>query len=400
MQPEAANAAGLLEAKGSRVALTGFFVTGLLLAFLGAILPAWGYHFTEQYIQVGNYFLAFNGGLFLATRFAENLLVRKGIRWALIAACVLSCAAMLWLAWFSQPYGPWWRIAGLLALGAGAGTLQSALFQAIAPIYRHDPAATVNLAGIFFGLGCLTMALLVAGTYYVYTVSSILMLLAIVPGFFAVGFSRTQFDAPVARPRTLGGALTELKRPLAVQFGLLLLLQFANEWSVAGWLALFLTQRLGMNPSAALLFLALYWFMLLVGRLAAPRVLSSVGHGKIVLVGAACALLGLAILSFTDNRFGVVSGLMFLGIGFAPVYPLIVEQIGERFPYYDPVYFHGIFSMAFTGALLAPAGLGYLAGWLGVRWIMVVPLVGSSLVFFLLLIVWLESRLVNKSSRS
>ena len=367
------------------------------MAFLGAILPAWGHHFTEQYVEVGNYFLALNGGLYLATRFAENLLIRKGIRWSLIAACLLSCAAMLWLAWFSQPDGPWWRIAGLFFLGASAGTLQSALFQAIAPIYRHDPAATVNLAGIFFGLGCFTMALLVAGAYYVYTVPSILILLAVVPGFFAAAFGRTQFDAPVVRPPSLGGALAELKRPLAIQFGLLLLLQFANEWSVAGWLALFLTQRLGMNPSSALLFLALYWFMLLVGRLAAQRVLSGAGHGKVVLVGAASALLGLAILSFTDNRFGVVSGIVFLGIGFAPVYPLIVEQIGERFPYYDPVYYHGIFSIAFTGALLAPAGLGYLAAWLGVRWIMTVPLVGSSLVFFLLLIVWLESRLTRKS---
>jgi fucose permease len=384
-----------LEAKGARPALAGFFVSGLLLSFLGAILPAWGYHYTEQYIQVGNYFVAFNSGLFLSNRLAERLLLRAGIRWCLIGSCLASCVAMLWLAWFSPPYTSIWRLPGLFVLGAGAGLLHSAIFQAIAPIYRHDRAATVNIAGIFFGLGCLSMALLVAGTYYVYNVPSILVILAVIPGFFAAAFGRTAYDAPVVKPPA-ASLLADFRSPIAIQFGLLLLLQFANEWSIAGWLAIFVTQRLGINPSTSLFYLALYWIALLIGRVVAQRVLTITGHGKILFAGTGAALLGCAILSLTDNRFGVVSGILFLGAGFAPVYPLIVEQIGDKFPYYDPVFYHGIFSLAFTGALLAPAALGYLASWQGVRWIMVFPLVGSSIVFFLLLVLWIESRLSKK----
>ena len=390
--------AGLLEAKGARPALAGFFVSGLLLSFLGAILPAWGYHYTEKYIQVGNYFVAFNGGLFLTNRIAEWLLVRVGIRWCLIAACVASCAALLELAWFSPPYGAAWRMLGLLVLGGGAGLLHSAIFQAIGPIYRHDRAATVNIAGIFFGLGCLVMALLVAGTYYVYDVPTILMILAAIPGLFALAYGRTVYDAPVIKPPSTSDLLADFRSPMAIQFGILLLVQFANEWSIAGWLAIFVTQRLGINPSTSLFYLALYWVSLLVGRIAAQRVLPATGHGKILFAGAGAALLGCAILSLTDNHFGIVSGILFLGIGFAPVYPLVVEQIGDRFPYYDPVFYHGIFSLAFTGALLAPAGLGYLADAFGVKWIMAAPLVGSTIVFFLLLVLMIESKLAQRGS--
>lgn len=383
---------GLLEAKGARPALAGFFVAGLLLSFLGAILPAWGYHYTEQYIQVGNYFVAFNGGLFLANRVAARLLVRAGIRACLTTACTLSCLALLGLAWFSPPYSPIFRMAGLLILGAGAGLLQTAIFQAIAPIYRHDRAATVNLAGIFFGLGCLATALLVAGTYYVYTVPSILIFLAVIPGFFAAAFGRVQYDAPVIQPPGAAEILAGFRSPLAIQFGVLLLLQFANEWSVAGWLALFVTQRLGLNPATSLLYLAIYWGALLAGRIIAQRVIAHARHSRILLIGISSAVLGCTILSLTDNRFGILSGILFLGVGFAPVYPLIVEQIGDQIPYYDPVFYHGIFALAFTGALLAPAALGYLAAWQGVRWIMLFPLAGSSVVFFLLLV-----RLVDNS---
>ena len=54
--------------------------------------------------------------------------------------------------------------------------------------------------------------------------------------------------------------------PAAVLLALLLFFQLGNEWALAGWLALFLTQRLGISPAAALLMLALYWLALLVGR--------------------------------------------------------------------------------------------------------------------------------------
>lgn len=370
----------------------------MLFAFLGAILPAWGYHLTELYTRVGNYFFAFNLGLFAANRLSSWLLPRKGISWSLQLACGLACAILLALAY--APPGVAWRVTGLLLLGACAGLLHGAIFQAITPIYRHDPAATGNLAGIFFGAGSLFMALLVAGTYYVYSVPAILSLIAVIPGLFAVWFSRVKHDVVVQPSPKLRDTIKDLRSPIAIQFGLVLMLQSANEWSVGGWLALFLTQRLGVSPSSSLLFLSLYYGALVVGRIVAQTILPAVRHGKILIVSCLAATLGFVILTFTDNRFGVVSGILFVGIGFAPVYPLVAERIGDRFPYYDPALYHGIFTLAFAGALLATGGQGYLAAWLGVRAILVVPLIGSILVSLLLVAIWVEMKLASFSPKS
>ena len=57
------------------------------------------------------------------------------------------------------------------------------------------------------------------------------------------------------------------QNPGAVLFSLLLFFQFGNEWSIAGWLPLFLIRRLGISPADSLLLLALYWAALLVGRI-------------------------------------------------------------------------------------------------------------------------------------
>ncbi len=78
----------------------------------------------------------------------------------------------------------------------------------------------------------------------------------------------------------------------AILFALLLFFQFGNEWSLAGWLPLFLCRRVGMSPPQALFTLALYWFFLMAGRLAAVAILRRVRHGRLLLGSALAALFG------------------------------------------------------------------------------------------------------------
>ena len=111
--------------------------------------------------------------------------------------------------------------------------------------------------------------------------------------------------------------------------------------------------------------LALYWLSLMAGRLVSAAILPRVRHGRLLLGSVAAALFGCVILYFTDNGFGAATGVLFLGVGYASIYPLVSEAIGRRFPYYHPGFFNGIFSFALVGGLLAPATLGYAASLLG-----------------------------------
>src|SRR5258708_19588436 len=54
---------GALGSAGSRRALAGFFVSGLLIAFLGAILPSWQHHLSSEYETVGYYFVGLIAGI-------------------------------------------------------------------------------------------------------------------------------------------------------------------------------------------------------------------------------------------------------------------------------------------------------------------------------------------------
>ncbi len=177
---------------------------------------------------------------------------------------------------------------------------------------------------------------------------------------------------------------------------MLLFVQFGNEWSIAGWLPIFLNHRVGLSPSSSLMTLALYWLCLIIGRLVAVAILPRVSHARLLMVSMASAILGCLFLFFTKGVFGAWSGAFFVGAGFASIYPLVAEAIGRRFPYYHPGFFNGIFSFALVGGLLAPATLGYAASKWGVGVVVGIPLLGTFLVMALLLLIWLESKVTGR----
>jgi len=72
---------------------------------------------------------------------------------------------------------------------------------------------------------------------------------------------------------------------------------------------------------------------------------------------------------------------------------MVVEKIGHRFPYYHPGFYNGIFSFAITGGFLAPWCLGYFAQNWGIQAVMVLPLLGTCMVFALVLLIMLEAKL-------
>ena len=375
-------------------AVVGFLLSGYLFALLGAVLPAWELRQPFSFAIVGNYFLSLSAGVIAAGRVAPRVMRRGGLAFMLVFACVLACGALVFLSLVPPPAPAAWRMAGLLVIGLATGTLNSALFHTISTHYRSDPASTVNTGGIFFGFGCLAAALLVAATFYV---PGILTYVAIVPAAFA-GIYRNLEIVPAALEQqpTVLQAFRDLRSTGAVLFALLLFFQFGNEWSIAGWLPLFMMHHVGTSPKAAILMLALYWMALLVGRTVAVSALPRVQHARLLLASVLSALFGCLILAFTNNLFGAGTAILLIGGGFASIYPLVAEKIGRRFPYYHPALFNGIFSFALMGGMMAPATLGYAAEQWGVGMLVWVPTIGTGMVFVLLLLIWLESKVTGR----
>jgi len=381
----------------ARGGLAAFLISGLLLSLLGAILPAWRYHIEPDFLLIGSYFLCQNAGLLLGAQVARGVLRRRGLVAGLVLGCGLAALGLVFLGVFSPPFHFAWRLAGLILTGFGAGIVHTGAMHAIVPAYEHEPAATLSLAGVLFNLGALAAVLFVAGAFFAYTIQWILVFMGLVPAVAALLYSRARRPAAVevAEP-SWRDALRDFRSPAAVLFALLLFFQFGNEGAIAGWLSLYLIQRLGLSPVTSLQLLGLFWLTLLLGRVLGLWLMRHVSAGRLLAGSVLAPMFGCLILASTDNMFGAITAVILLAGGFAFILPLVMIQIAGRFPYFHPGFFSGIFSVAMTGGLLAPATVGYLAHFLGVGVVAGLPLLGSVAVFLLYWLLVLESKLSHR----
>jgi FHS family glucose/mannose:H+ symporter-like MFS transporter len=382
--------------------VSGFLLAGSLVGLIGSLLVVWQYHIEGDPKLVGLHFLGLNAGYLIGSFVARRLLNRRSIRSVALLGCGLATAGLVSLSFLVPPIAIWWRLSALGVVGFAAGLLMTSLLYALDPYYQEAPAASINLAGTLFGLGCLVSTIIAGGTYFV-GVQTPTMLLAILPLVFFFLYLRNEH--PAARCTAQDAeerhaqhkSLHDLRSVAAILFSLLLFFQFGNEWAIAGWLPLFLIHRLGINPELAIFTLGLYFLALLLGRILSQALLRHVAHRRLLLGSIVIAMLGYLLLSFTDSIVGAAAAVVVIGAGFAPIYPLVAEKLDDRFAY-SPGFYNGIFSVAITGGMAFPWLLGYVDASLGMRFVMLVPAFGSIMVLMLVLLIMLEAHLMGGGS--
>lgn len=369
--------------------LCGLIVSGFLLALPGGLLPLWGYHIHPDFGVAGNYFLVVGIGVIaggvLASRYGRKLPLER----LLATGCLLAATSMLLLSVAAPPAQVWYQMAVLLVMGVTAGIMNTAVLEAMTPSYESNPATITLTGGIFFGGGSMLAALLLAQSFGEGGATRLFALAALVPAAGGFLLSRLHIERREVTEVSLKQSVHDLRSPLAIIFSLLLFFQFANEWSLAGWLPVFLIDRMGLSPATAVTLLAYYWLALMAGRFTVTKLLRRVRHGRLMTFSAFCALFGCTAMLAAGSRFGVVAGLLLTGAGFSAIYPLVAERIASRFTYYHPGYFNGIFTFALLGGILAPFMLGHIAADDGLKAIPLAVMLGSCAVFALVFLIWL-----------
>ena len=357
-------------------AATGIFVFGIVMAVLGTLfgLPEMRTRLRIDLAQQGSLFLLLYLGILFATLLAGPAIDVIGNKLILIGSASLVAAGMLGFA-FAHSYTS--AEVPALLLGCGGGGLNTSTNALISDLYHERRGSMLNVLGIFYGIGALCIPLLAATIAALFSVRRQLFCCAGLAAACALLFLALRFP-PAAATQNFSWRDTLLvaRYPGVLLLGFLLFCQSGNEASIAGWTSTYAGEA-GFAARTATFILAAYWAALMTGRLAVAQLLKSISKERLVLASGIGSFLGAGLLLANRSIIMLSLGVLVLGFSYAGVFPTALAIAGDSYRKLSGTVFGLIFGIALLGGMSFPWAVGQLSQAWGVRYGMMVPLVGA-----------------------
>jgi len=357
-------------------AATGMFVFGIVMAVLGTLfgLPEMRTRLQIDLAQQGNLFFLLYVGIFLATLVAGPAIDVMGNKLILIFSAALVALGMAGFA-FTHSYAS--ALIPALLLGCGGGGLNTSTNVLISDLYGDRRGPMLNILGTFYGVGALCIPLFAAVIAGHLSIVPQLLVCAGLAATCAALFSTLRFPKPNARESfSWSGALKVVRYPGVLVLGFLLFCQSGNEASIGGWTSTYVGEA-GFSARTATFILAGYWASLMAGRLLGARILKSVSKEHLVLASGAGALVGAAVLLTNRSAAMLIFGVLIIGLSYAGVFPTVLAIAGDTYTKLAGTVFGLLFAIALIGGMSFPWLVGQISEDFGIRFGMIVPLVGA-----------------------
>jgi MFS transporter, FHS family, glucose/mannose:H+ symporter len=346
-------------------ACLGMLTFGIVLTTLGAVLPGIVERFGIDKTQAGSLFLLMTFGILAGTLVFGPMVDRYGFKGMLLFGTVLIAIGLEGIA-FAPSMGAL-RIA-IAIIGFGGGIINGATNALVADISTEGKHASLNLLGVFFGIGAVGVPFALAVTSGQFSSAS---LIAGVGGLVAIPFlyiAITPFPAPKhAQGFPIAAAGGLLREPLLLLMGIMLFLESGMEIAVGGWTSTFVNEELAVGPQKALIILSLYWLGMMIGRMTLGTVLRNVRPVSVMFGCIAIGFTGTVLLLFTHNVAAAVLGVFMLGVGFAAAFPTVLGFVGERYAALSGTAFSLVIAIALLGGMFLPWLMGVVADRYGMR---------------------------------
>jgi FHS family glucose/mannose:H+ symporter-like MFS transporter len=366
-------------------AWAGMFVFGIVMAILGAILPSLFERIGFGAGAAGSLFLTMNFAMLVATLFFGPVVDRFGFKTVLAVAACLVAAAFLVLSRAST-YGL--VLGAAVVLGFGGGALNGGT-NALTSDLHDGPkrGAALNVLGIFFGFGALSVPFLIGTLREALGLGRILALatfLSLVPFiiYAVLRFPRAKH----AQGFPLKDAAGIARRPLLWVTGFILFFQSANEFTVGGWVSSHLQTTFGVAAGTAALALAGYWAAIMAGRLVSSRLVRAVRNETLILGSALMALVAALLLAVAPSGAAAAVGAVLIGAGFAAIYPTTLAIVGANFAAFSGTAFSVVIALGLVGGMLAPWLVGQIAQASSLRQGFFIPVVNCAMIAVLAVI--------------
>jgi fucose permease len=370
----------------------GMFMFGIALVLLGTLfgLPDMKIRMElTNLVRQGNLQSLMLLGVLISTVVSGPLIDSYGNKVVLTTSSVLVALALMRLS-FAHTFLA--ACFGSLLLGLGGGGLNMATNALVSEIYREERGTKLNQLAVFFAVGALFIPLLAASALARLSMQQLMLLAAGLALALAVLYAGSIF--PPAR-ESHGVSWSEpmkvIRHPGVLLFGFLLFFESGNESALTGWTSTWVANS-GASARTAIYVLALFQAMMMLGRIAAARLLRWIGEEQMVMATVVASLTSMALLLAVHSTVMMAVAVSMAGLAFAAIYPTILAIAGNRYQDYAATVFSVLFTLGLSGAVVYPWSIGHLAQSWGVRAGIILPLVGAAMMYLLMLVIRTRAR--------
>lgn len=157
-----------------------------------------------------------------------------------------------------------------------------------------------------------------------------------------------------------------IPKGIVVFFGLLACITFLGEGAVMDWSGVLLTEVKNTELSLAGVGYAVFSVAMLCMRLLGDKIVAVLGEEKTLIFGSVIGAIGFLSVIFLENFYAIQLGFVLMGLGLANIVPTIysLTKYQKVMPINAAVT--AITSMGYTGVILGPAVLGFVAHGFGI----------------------------------
>jgi len=317
------------------IAYLGYVLLGLSNGLLGVAWPSIRESFDMSLDALGTLLTTVTAGYILSSFNSGRMISRFGMGYLLIASSVAMGVGLLGYAVAPA----WWVIvlSGLLT-GMGAGVVDAGLNTYVAANYgaRH-----MNWLHASFGLGvtlgpAIMTTILNVGQSWRWGYAFAVALQGLLATCLGLTWDRWQSTTPTSAQAEPGSpaytvrSLDTLKLP-AVWLGIALFIVHPGIQFTAGqWAYSLFTEARAVAPSAAGLWISIYWGSLTLGRLLLGTVVDRLGVASSLRVCILGVTLGSAFVWWNVAEPLNFLGLVTIGFSLAPLFPSLISSTPRR----------------------------------------------------------------------
>jgi MFS family permease len=173
----------------------------------------------------------------------------------------------------------------------------------------------------------------------------------------------------VTEQRPVGGPQKIFVRPepALLMLGLICFCTAVCEGAMADWSSLYYRQVLRDPGGVSTTGYTAFTFAMAVGRLMGDRIILWLRYKKTLMLNGMCIALGLALALGIPHPATVIAGYALVGIGVSVVIPIVYMVAGKSGKMAPAAALAAVSTVGFTGFLLGPPMIGFIAHETGLR---------------------------------